>query len=56
MNLFEYLKNYRRPGYEMSYGDIISESNDIVDSLSPHERAVYEHIKNSDRQRLLKFG
>ena len=56
MNIFEHLKNYKRPVYEKSYGDIISESNNIVDSLSPQEIMIYEHIKESDRQRLLKFG
>ena len=54
-NLFEFLKNYKDPKAQQSYGDIL-ENNSMINSLSGFELSIYNQFKNSDRQRLINSG
>ena len=54
-NLFEFLKNYKDPKAQQSYGDIL-ENNKMISNLSSIEQSIYNQFKNSDRQRLIKSG
>ena len=54
-NLFEFLKHYKDPNTQQSYGDIL-ENNSMINSLSGFELSIYNQLKNSDRQRLIKSG
>ena len=54
-NLFEFLKNYKDPKSQQSYGDIL-ENNTMISNLSPIEQSIYNQFKNSDRQRLINSG
>lgn len=54
-NLFEFLKNYKDPKSQQSYGDIL-ENNTMISNLSPIEQNIYNQFKNSDRQRLINSG
>ena len=54
-NLFEFLKHYKDPNAQQSYGDIL-ENNSMINSLSGFEQLIYNQLKNSDRQRLIKSG
>ena len=54
-NLFEFLKHYKDPNAQQSYGDIL-ENNSMINSLSGFELSIYNQLKNSDRQRLIKSG
>jgi len=56
MNLFEYLKNYKDPGVQQTYGDIINGTNDITENMNYIERMTYQQIKTSDRKRLIESG
>ena len=54
-NLFEFLKNYKDPKAQQSYGDIL-ENNTMISNLSPIEQSIYNQYKKSDRQRLINSG
>ena len=55
INLFDFLKNYKDPRAQQSYGDIL-ENNTMISNLSPIEQSIYNQFKNSDRQRLINSG
>ena len=54
-NLFEFIGNYTNNSVK-NYGDINKPQQEKIKSmLSDKELAIYEQIKESDRQRLLKY-
>ena len=55
MDLFNFLKNYRDPKDQTSYGDIL-ENNTAVNNMSYIEQSIYEQFKRSDRARLINSG
>lgn len=57
-NLFQYLDNYIKNNSNQTYGDVLSNNiNDKVESmLTGDELEIYNYFKESDKQRLLKFG
>ena len=57
MNIFTYIDNYIKANSNTTYGDILANNkdNNIANMLSNDESQIYESIKESDRQRLLRF-
>jgi len=58
MNIFQQLNNYINNDSNLIYGDILSNSNEskIPSILNDVELEIYNYIKESDKNRLLKFG
>lgn len=56
MNLFEFLKHYKDPSANQSYGDILNGGQSITENMNYIESAVYNQLKNSDRTRLINSG
>lgn len=53
MNIYDYIDRYlqsKNTSYDNDKDSIISEM------LSPDEKRLYDYIKESDRQRLIKFS
>ena len=57
-NLFQYLDNYIKNNSNQTYGDILSNNvNDKIEGMLAGDKLeIYNYFKESDKQRLLKFG
>ena len=55
MNIFQYLDYYIQ-NQVTNYGSIDNKDNYIDQFLSNDEKTIYEQIKKSDRNRLIKFS
>ena len=56
MNLFKYINDYfTRNNSNQTYGDIISgNKNNVVDSLSPNEKDIYNYFKSYDKYKAIR--
>ena len=55
MNIFDYLDYYVKNN-NTTFGGINNKEDSIKQMLNNDEYEIYEQIKNSDRQRLIKFS
>lgn len=55
MNIFQYLDYYIK-NHGTTYGSIEDKNECISQMLSRDEQQIYEYIKKSDKERLIKFN